>query len=265
MNEQYVLLYSKSIIITKNLVMKQPTIYPNITSCHSNDQKNYFIVSLCIMKILLVEDNKIIGNNIKKYLELEHHDIMRAENGLYASEIMKHHNFDVIILDIMLPGMDGITLCKLIRKDYPTTPILMTTAKGELDDKLEWFACGADDYIVKPFDLKELDARITAIVKRIPNKNILEHKTIRLDKDQKKIFKNNKEIKTTLKEFQILEYLLERKGRSISRTEIIEEIRGNDQMFEEDAKLDVYISTLRKKIGKTFIETIKGFGYQVPN
>lgn len=137
MNEQYVLLYSKSIIITKNLVMKQPTIYPNITSCHSNDQKNYFIVSLCIMKILLVEDNKIIGNNIKKYLELEHHDIMRAENGLYASEIMKHHNFDVIILDIMLPGMDGITLCKLIRKDYPTTPILMTTAKGELDDKLE--------------------------------------------------------------------------------------------------------------------------------
>ena len=190
---------------------------------------------------------------------------MRAENGLYASEVMKHHEFDVIILDIMLPWMDGITLCKHIRKDHPTTPILMTTAKWELDDKLEWFACGADDYIVKPFDLKELDARITAVIKRTPVKNILEHKNIRLDKDQKKIFKNNKEIKLTLKEFQIIEYLWGSKWRSISRTEIIEEIRGNDQIFEEDAKLDVYISNLRKKLGKTIIETIKGFGYQVAN
>jgi DNA-binding response OmpR family regulator len=128
---------------------------------------------------------------------------------------------------------------------------------------LEGFACGADDYIVKPFDLKELDARIIAVTKRTPANKILEHKNIRLDKDQKKIFRNNKEIKLTLKEFQIFEYLLERKGRSISRTEIIEEIRGNDQIFEEDAKLDVYISTLRKKLGKTTIETIKGFGYQI--
>ncbi len=217
------------------------------------------------MKILLVEDNKTIGNNIKKYLELEHHEVIRAENGLYASEVLKRQMFDLIILDIMLPGMDGITLCKHIRKKHLTTPILMTTAKGELDDKLEWFACGADDYIVKPFDLKELDARINAIIKRLPSRNILEYKIIRLDKDQKKIFKNNKEIKTTLKEFQILEYLLDRIWRSISRTEIIEEIRGNDQIFEEDAKLDVYISTLRKKIGKTIIETIKGFGYQIPH
>jgi DNA-binding response OmpR family regulator len=191
--------------------------------------------------------------------------VIWAENGLYASEIMKHHQFDVIILDIMLPWMDGITLCKHIRKDHPTTPILMTTAKGELDDKLEWFACGADDYIVKPFDLKELDARILAIVKRTPTRNILEHKNIRLDKDQKKIFRNNKEIKTTLKEFQIFEYLLESAWRSISRTEIIEEVWGNDQIIEEDSKLDVYISTLRKKLGKTTIETIKGFGYQIPN
>lgn len=216
------------------------------------------------MKILLVEDNKTIGNNIKKYLELEHNEIVRAENGLYALELSKHHVFDVIILDLMLPGMDGITLCKHIKKTHATTPIIMSTAKWELDDKLEWFACGADDYIVKPFDLKELDARIQAIAKRSGTANSIEYKTIRLEKDQKKIFKNNKEIKLTLKEFQIIEYLLERKWRSISRTEIIEEIRGNDQIFEEDAKLDVYISTIRKKLGKTVIETIKGFGYQIP-
>ena len=118
---------------------------------------------------------------------------------------------------------------------------------------------------MKPFDLKELDARISAVIRRVPTRDILEHKTIRLDRSQKKVFKNGKEIKTTLKEFQILEYLLEREGRTISRTEIIEEVRGNDQIFEEDAKLDVYISNLRKKLGKTIIETIKGFGYQIPH
>ncbi len=217
------------------------------------------------MKILLVEDNKTIGSNIKKYFEFEHHEVLRAENGLYAFELLKHHTFDVIILDIMLPGMNGMDLCHKIRATHATTPILMTTAKWELDDKLEGFACGADDYIVKPFDLKELDARIHAVIKRIPVRDVLEYKNIRLDNTQKKIFRNNKEIKLTLKEFQIVAYLLDQKGRSISRTEIIEEIWGNDQIFEEDAKLDVYISTLRKKLGKTIIETIKGFGYQIPN
>ncbi len=215
------------------------------------------------MRILVVEDNKTIGNNIKKYLELENHSVVRAENGLYALEVTKHQDFDVVVLDLMLPGMDGITLCKHIRKQQPDIPIIMTTAKGQLEDKLEWFESGADDYLVKPFDLKELDARIQSITKRTTPKNILEYKSIRLYKDQKKVMKWSKDIKLTLKEFQILEYLMERKGRSISRTEIIEEVRGNDQVFEEDAKLDVYISNLRKKLGKTIIETIKGFGYQI--
>jgi len=89
------------------------------------------------MKILIVEDNKTIGNNIKKYLELENHDVMRAENGLYAFEILKHHDFDVIVLDLMLPGMDGITLCKNVRKLQPTVSIIMATAKGQIDDKIE--------------------------------------------------------------------------------------------------------------------------------
>lgn len=217
------------------------------------------------MRILIVEDNKTIGNNIKRYLELEHHDVMRAENGLYAFEILKHHTFDVVVLDLMLPGMDGITLCKNIRKSSPSLPIIMATARGQLEDKLEGFSYGADDYLVKPFDLKELDVRIQAITKRNGKKNIIEHKSLRMEKDQKKVLKNGKEIKLTLKEFQILEYLLERIDRSISRTEIIEEIRGNDQVFEEDAKLDVYISNLRRKLGKTLIETIKGFGYKIPN
>lgn len=107
--------------------------------------------------------------------------------------------------------MDGITLCKTIRKTKQDLPIIMATAKGQLDDKLEGFSCGADDYLVKPFDLKELDVRIQAITKRNGPKNIIEYKTLRLDKDQKKVMKGSKEIKLTLKEFQIIEYLLERK------------------------------------------------------
>ena len=89
------------------------------------------------MHILVVEDNKTIGNNIKRYLELEHHEVTRAENGLYAFEVLKHHDFDVIVLDLMLPGMDGITLCRNIRKTKPDIPIIMATAKGQLDDKIE--------------------------------------------------------------------------------------------------------------------------------
>ncbi|MCF7835309.1 response regulator transcription factor [Candidatus Gracilibacteria bacterium] len=215
------------------------------------------------MNILLVEDNKTIANNIKKYLELDGNKITLAENGLYALEVFKHQIFDIVILDIMLPGMDGIQLCKKFKESQNDIPIIMTTAKGQIEDKLEGFNCGTDDYLVKPFDLTELDARIKAIMKRSPNKDFLEYKDIRLDKDQKKVFKKNKEIKFTIKEFMILELLLDNKGRSTSRTNIIEEIRGNEHIFEEDSKLDVYISNIRKKLGKSLIETIKGYGYQI--
>lgn len=215
------------------------------------------------MNILLVEDHKVIAENIKKYLELEWNSVLIAENWLYASQVIKHKNFDIILLDIMLPWLDGISLCKQIRTTQPNTPIIMTTAKWEIEDKLEWFDCWADDYLVKPFDLQELSARIKAIIKRSPDKDYIDYKDIRLDKDQKKVFKKNKEIKFTIKEFMILELLFENIGRSISRTWIIEEIRGNESIFEEDSKLDVYISNIRKKLWKNLIETIKWFWYQI--
>jgi len=215
------------------------------------------------MNILLVEDHKQIAQNIKKYLELEKHKVLVAENWLYASQVIKHNNFDLILLDIMLPWMDWISLCKEIRKTQINTPIIMTTAKWEIDDKLEWFDCWADDYLVKPFDLKELSARINAISKRVISNDTIDYKNIRLDKDQKKVFKNNKEIKFTIKEFMILQLLFENIGRSISRTWIIEDIRGNESIFEEDSKLDVYISNIRKKLWKNLIETIKWYGYQI--
>lgn len=216
-----------------------------------------------MLRILLVEDNKVIANNIKKYIELDWHSVMIVENGIYAMEVGKHQAFDVIILDIMLPGVDGNTVCKTIRKTHPETPIIMTTAKGQLEDKLEWFSSWADDYIVKPFDIEELMARIIALLKRTNKKNILEYKNILLNKDQRKIYKNTKEVKCTMKEYLILELLLSNIWKAISRTDIIEEIWGNEKIYEEDAKLDVYISKLRKKFWKTSIETVHGYGYKL--
>lgn len=215
------------------------------------------------MNILLVEDNKTISENIKKYLELEKNSVFVVENWLYAQQIIKHKKFDLILLDIMLPWLDWISLCKQIRKLEPDLPIIMTTAKWQIEDKLDWFDCGADDYLVKPFDLQELSARIKSISKRSNKKDLLEYQNIRLDKDQKKVFKKNKEIKFTIKEFMILELFFDNIWRSISRTNIIEEIRWNEHIFEEDSKLDVYISNIRKKLWKNLIETIKWFGYQI--
>jgi DNA-binding response OmpR family regulator len=215
------------------------------------------------MKILLVEDNKTIAQNIKKYLELEWHEILVAENWLYGLEVAKKNNFDLMLLDLMLPWMDGIEICKQIKKEKDI-PIIMTTAKWQLDDKLEWFDVWADDYLVKPFDLEELSARITALAKRFwSNESVFERWNLKIDLEAKKILKDNEEIKLTIKEFNILEILINNIGIAISRTAIIEELWWWDSLFEWDGKLDVYISNIRKKLGKDFIETIKGFGYKI--
>lgn len=215
------------------------------------------------MKLLLIEDNKTIAKNIKKYLELEWYKVLWAENGLYGLEIARKKNIDLIILDLMLPWMDGIEICKRIKKEKDI-PIIMTTAKWELDDKLEWFDAGSDDYLVKPFDLEELLVRIKALLKRSKwNEDIFEKWNIKIDIEAKKISKNNKEVKLTIKEYNILEILLNNTWIAISRTDIIQEIWGWDSLFEWDWKLDVYISGIRKKLWKNFIETIKWFWYKI--
>ena len=195
--------------------------------------------------LFLVEDNVTIWENIKKYFELDGHAVLRVQNGSYANEVVKHQTFDLILLDLMLPGTDGIAIAKTIRKIQPQTPILMMTAKGQLEDKLEWFEVWADDYLVKPFDLEELEARIFALMKRV--------------------FKARSELKFSLKELQILELLMRNHGIAVSRLEIIEEIRWGEAGFQEDGKLDVYLSTIRKKIWKDSIETVKGFWYRLKN
>ena len=213
--------------------------------------------------ILLVEDNQTIGQNIQKYLELEGYSVLWVQNWSYANEVVKHQEFDLVLLDLMLPGTDGLVVAKTIKQHQEQTRILMMTAKGQLEDKLEGFEVWADDYLVKPFDLEELVARIEALLRRSVQKDVVSYGVLTLDNLQKKIFKGWEEIKLSLKEFQILELLIHNKGMALSRLDIIEEIWGWDAGFEEDGKLDVYLSTIRRKIWKEMIETIKGYGYRL--
>jgi DNA-binding response OmpR family regulator len=163
----------------------------------------------------------------------------------------------------MLPGMDGEEICKQIKQEKDI-PIIMTTAKWQLEDKLEWFNVWADDYLVKPFDLEELEARIKVLTKRKQwdNKTVKKW-NITIDIQNRKVLKWDKEVKLTVKEYNILEYLVKNIWLPISRTDIIEEVRWGENMRECDGKLDVYISTIRRKLGKDIIETVKGFGYRI--
>ena len=194
--------------------------------------------------ILLVEDNQTIGQNIQKYLELEGYSVLWVQNWSYANEVVKHQEFDLVLLDLMLPGTDGLVVAKTIKQHQEQTRILMMTAKGQLEDKLEGFEVWADDYLVKPFDLEELVARIEALLRRSVQKDVVSYGVLTLDNLQKKIFKSWEEIKLSLKEFQILELLIRNKGMALSRLDIIEEIWGWDAGFEEDGKLDVYLSII---------------------
>ena len=123
--------------------------------------------------ILLVEDNQTIGQNIQKYLELEGYSVLWVQNWAYANEVVKHQDFDLVLLDLMLPGTDGLVVAKTIKEHQEQTRILMMTAKGQLEDKLEGFEVWADDYLVKPFDLEELVARIEALLRRSVQKAAL--------------------------------------------------------------------------------------------
>ena len=215
------------------------------------------------MQILVIEDNKTIANNIKKYLELDGNIVFIAENGLYWLEVARKNDFDIIVLDLMLPGLEWEKVCAEIKKEKDI-PVIMTTAKWQLEDKLEWFNVWADDYLVKPFDLEELEARIKVLTRRKQNESKpIKKWNISIDIQNRKIMKWDKEIKLTVKEYNILECLVKNIWIPLSRTDIIQEVWWWDSLFDDDGKLDVYISTLRSKLGKEIIETVKGFGYKV--
>jgi len=220
------------------------------------------------MKILIIEDEEKLAKALKEGLEQEGFVadyVLDGEKGQRRIE-MYHSNYDLVILDLMLPKKDGITVLKSIRKEEITIPVLILTAKDTTDDIVLGFESGADDYLVKPFSPKELFARIKALLRR-PKKSLLTELKIEdliLNPSTKKVFRKNKEIQLTLKEFNLLEYLMKNSNQVISREQILLNLWGFE--FKSFSNIiDVHIKNLRKKIGgggKT-LETVRGMGYRL--
>jgi two-component system, OmpR family, copper resistance phosphate regulon response regulator CusR len=218
------------------------------------------------MKILLVEDDTKISSFVKLGLEDADHNVTVAYDSTMAEKIVFNKPFDVIILDVIIPGINGLELCKKIRNNNIKTPVIMLTSLDTLEDKIAGFDCGADDYLVKPFNFKELLARIKALDRRHSESLITPMRKIadlEIDSITKKVKRNDKEIKLTAKEFAILELLVSSAGKVFDRMEIAEKIWGFS--FSGTNLIDVHINSLRNKIDKDFspklIHTLVGFGY----
>jgi DNA-binding response OmpR family regulator len=221
------------------------------------------------MNILIIEDDQRIAQLIQRGLEEQGFATTLAYDGLSGKKLALQNNYDLIITDIILPKINGLDLCKQIRENRPDTPIVMLTALGTTDDKVEGFDAGADDYLVKPFEMRELLVRIRALLKR-HNKtannsgNILKYADLEMNLHTKIVKRNGIEINLTPKEFNLLEYMMQNPERVLSREEIAEKVWKIH--FDTGTNfIDVYINYLRKKIDKGFdkklIHTKSGMGF----
>lgn len=221
------------------------------------------------MKILIVEDDQRVAELIKRGLEEQDFSVTVAYDGLSGKKLSLQDNFDLIITDIILPKMDGIDLCRQIRQTRPGIPIIMLTALGTTDDKVEGFDAGADDYLVKPFEMRELLVRIRALLKRNQRTtggsgSVLRYSDLEMNLHTKIVKREGQEISLTRKEFRLLEYLMQNPDRVLSRVEIADKVW--ETHFDTGTNfIDVYINYLRKKIDRNFdkklIHTKSGMGF----
>ncbi|NML40752.1 response regulator transcription factor [Chitinophaga sp. G-6-1-13] len=221
------------------------------------------------MKILVIEDEERVGALIRRGLEEQGYTVTLAWDGEAGLKLALGGGFDLVITDIVLPRINGLELSRAIRAALPSIPILMLTALGTTDDKVEGFDAGADDYLVKPFDLRELLVRIRALLKRTPapvtpQSTMLRYADLEMDLQTKNVTRNGQEISLTPKEFHLLEFMLQNKERVLSRAEIAEKVW--ETHFDTGTNfIDVYINYLRKKVDKAFdvklIHTKPGMGF----
>ena len=220
------------------------------------------------IKILLVEDEKKIADALQKGMEEQGFYVLVAYDGAMGEKLFNNYEFDLVILDINLPDINGYTLSRLIRQKNKHIPILMLTALGTVEDKLEGFEAGADDYLVKPFAFKELLARIKSLLRRtihgLVTGRTLSVGDLEINLDSKEVLRSGNKISLTAKEFQLLEYLVRNKNKVVSRADIAGKVW--DIGFDTGTNvIDVYINFLRKKIDKDYpvklIHTQIGMGY----
>jgi len=221
------------------------------------------------MKILIVEDDQRVAELIKRGLEEQGFVTTLAYDGLSGKKLSSQDHFDLVITDIILPKMDGLDLCKYLRQTNPDLPIIMLTALGTTDDKVEGFDAGADDYLVKPFEMRELLVRIRALLKRNQKNSgnisgILAYADLEMNLHTKIVKRNQQQINLTPKEFKLLAYLMQNPDRVLSRVEIADKVW--ETHFDTRTNfIDVYINYLRKKIDRNFdhklIHTKSGMGF----
>ena len=221
------------------------------------------------MKVLIIEDEEALADAIRVSLEKEHLDVTMVTNGLTGEDEALTGIYDLILLDIMLPKKNGFEILRTLKEEKVKTPIIILTAKGELDDKLNGLENGADDYITKPFHMKELIARVKVILKRsanIEDVNALSYKDLMLDLSTGKLKCNDNEVSINGKELNLMEMLLINKEQIVEKEMLMEKIWGYDSDAEYNS-VEVYISFLRKKINllksNVKIATIRGMGYKL--
>ncbi|AUN09327.1 DNA-binding response regulator [Clostridium botulinum] len=225
-------------------------------------------------KILIVEDESSIRSFVKVNLKMNNFDVIEAETGEEGIEKARKHKPEVVVLDIMLPGVDGLEVCKTLRQEFPNMGIIMLTAKSQDTDKVSGLEYGADDYIIKPFNPLELTLRIKAILRRVnavkeSDDNIITGGPFKIDLYSKKIYKNEEEIDITPTEYLLMKIFIENPGKAFNRDELLDLVWGYD--FMGDSKIvDVNIRRLRSKIEETpsepkFIKTVWGTGYRWQN
>ncbi len=219
-------------------------------------------------KILVVDDEANIREVLKEYAEFEGHTVDEAGDGMQAVEMAKTKDYDIIIMDIMMPRLDGYSACKEIRK-FKQTPMLMLSARGEEYDKLFGFEIGIDDYVVKPFSPKEVMARVNAIVKRnntssvTPPSEIERFEGLEINFTSRDVLIDGQKANLTPKEYDLLFYLVRNKNIALTRNKLLEEVWGYD-FFGDDRTIDTHIKMLRNNLGqyRKFIVTLRGLGYK---
>ena len=215
------------------------------------------------MKILICDDEALIRNVIKEYLVVENYQVLEAENGIDAIEVVKNNDVDLVIMYIMMPKMDGYQAVREIKK-IKDIPFIMLSARGEEFDKLVGFDMGVDDYVTKPFSPKELVARVKAVMKRVKREdNSYVYEGLVIDDLAHEVMIDGKNVVLTPKEYDLLKYFMQNKNIALSRDTILTNIWGYD-FYGDERTVDTHVKTLRNNLGKyrDVIKTVRGMGYK---
>ncbi len=222
------------------------------------------------MRILIAEDDPPLASFVKKGLEAEYYAVDISPNGEHARAMAAEFDYDLLILDLSLPLLDGITVLRSLREYRPRMPILVLTARNRVEDRVQCLDLGADDYLTKPFSFVELAARIRALLRRsnLPLASTLTVADLKLDRIERRVERGGRKIDLTSKEFALLEYMMRNVGRRVTRAMIIEHV-WNLSFDTSTNIVDVYVNYLRRKMDKDFssplIHTVRGVGYELSN